>query len=45
MRRLVGATVDQVLAVSRGLRLFSGGLRLIRLRGRVRGCGLSLVSR
>ena len=45
MRGFVRATVDQVLAVRRGLSLFRGGLRLIRLRGGVRGCGLSLVSR
>ena len=45
MRWLVGATVDEVLAVGGGLRLFSGGLRLIRLRGGVRGGGRSLVGR
>ena len=43
MRGFVGATVDQVLAVRRGLSLFSCCLRLIRLRGGVRGGGLSLV--
>ena len=43
MRGFVRTTVDQVLAVRRGLSLFRGGLRLIRLRLRVRGGGRSLV--
>ena len=45
MIRFVRATVDEILSVSSGLRLLRGGLRLIRLRGGVGGCGLSLVSR
>ena len=44
MRGFVRATVDQILAIRSGLRLFRGGLRLIRLSGGVRGGGRSLVS-
>ena len=43
MIRLIGATVDEVLAVGGGLRLLGCGLRLIRLRRRVGGGGRSLV--
>ena len=42
---LVGATVDEVLAVGGGLRLFRSGLRLISLGLCVSGGGLSLVRR
>ena len=42
---LVGTTVDEVLAVGGGLRLFRSGLRLISLGLCVSGGGLSLVRR
>ena len=45
MIRLVGATVDQILAIRGGLRLFRGGLRLIRLRRGISGSNIGLVCR
>ena len=45
MIRFVGATVDQILAISRGLRLLRGGMSLIRLRRGISGCDLGLVGR
>ena len=44
MIRLVGATVDQILAVRSGLRLLGCGLSLIRLRRRIGRSRLRLVS-
>ena len=43
MIRLVGATVNQILTISSGLRLLGCGLSLISLRSRVGGSGRSLV--
>ena len=45
MIRLVGATVDQILAIRGGLRLFRGGLSLIRLRRGISGSNIGLVCR
>ena len=44
MRRFVGATVNQILAISSGLRLLRCGLSLIRLRRGISGSGRGLVS-